>query len=124
MFQPHSIPSHFLPFPLKLGSIERLSFTIGPLLFARGIAGYGSCLGFNIDNGKDLDFFNDFAVAIFASEFETFVDTLLVSRLTSRMFDFRIGSLRISMLSSLSQFILALRSAAACLSFSCLACDL
>jgi hypothetical protein len=81
-------------------------------------------LGFNIDNGRDLDFFNDFAVAIFVSEFETFVDTLLVSRLTSRMFDFRIGSLRISMLSSLSQFILALRSAAACLSFSCLARDL
>jgi hypothetical protein len=92
-----------------------------------GKPGYGSCFGFVIDESVDLDFFKD--AVVFVSEVSIFEALFGLSRLlglvlVSRMLAFLVGSLRVSVLSSLSQFILALRSAAACLSFSCLARDL
>jgi hypothetical protein len=80
-----------------------------------------------MEAGIDLDFFKDLAVFVLNVSFLLGIIGLCALRASlppSFRVCFRAVSFRLSRLSSLSQLILALRSAAACLSFSCLARDL
>lgn len=89
--------------------------------------GTTSFLGFKTEAGSDLDFFKDLAVFALMVSFLLGIIGLWARRASlppSLVAGFRVASFRLSRLSSLSQWILALRSAAACLSFSCLARDL
>ena len=117
-----------LPLMLRLWTSGRISLlTLCTLTFESGIPGATSILGFRIEAGSDLDFFKDLAVFVLTASFLLGIIGLCARRVSlppSLTVGFLLVSFRLSRLSSLSQLILALRSAAACLSFSCLARDL